>query len=379
MKRPWHVAVPRSSTASIVSLLAAVCAILLVVSALTDEEGDSRTDAERGAELFSMEFTPEQGLGPVFNQTGCAACHLEPSVGGVGRNGLETVLRVGRLFDGHFDPLVGRGGPVARSHAIAELGVDCDRVPGIPAGANVTSVRNTPSLFGTGLIDEIPDEVILAGAIEGRGDRITGEPNLVRGPDDRELIGRFGWKADVATLEQFVAEALRNELGVTSLLAPGGPPPAESERCAGESADPEVDEDAITAITAFVAALPAPQPLSDEPAGAQVFDDIGCAACHTPTLEAGEEGVHLYSDLLLHDMGPALDDQVIQGSASGREWRTAPLWGLADRTRYLHDGRAKSIADAILAHGGEAQAAREHFRSLPRGQLRALLEFLRTR
>jgi CxxC motif-containing protein (DUF1111 family) len=135
----------------------------------------------------------------------------------------------------------------------------------------------------------------------------------------------------------------------------------------------------IAALTEFVAALPAPEPVRADPVGAAVFRDAGCAACHTPALDAGGEQARLYSDLLLHDMGPALDDTVVQGSAQGPEWRTAPLWGLADRKRFLHDGRADTLAAAILAHGGEAERARERFRALSAVQRRRLLQFLSTR
>jgi CxxC motif-containing protein (DUF1111 family) len=275
--------------------------------------------------------------------------------------------------------MVGRGGPFAHAHAISELGVACERTPGIPAGANVTSVRNAPPLFGSGLIDAIPDDVIRAGAVP-RGDGVRGTPNLVRGPDRRKRVGRFGWKADTATLEQFVAEALRGELGVTSPLAPAIPLPLEtSTRCPGASPDPEAEEDVVAALTAYVAALPAPRPRRSHPAGAAIFKETGCAACHVPTLTAGRREVPLYSDLLLHDMGRTLDDQFVQGSAGGRDWRTAPLWGLADRTRYLHDGRATSLEAAIRAHEGEAAAATRRFRALSPEQRRSLMEFLRTR
>jgi CxxC motif-containing protein (DUF1111 family) len=289
------------------------------------------------------------------------------------------VLRIGRLTDAGFDPMLGRGGPFAHAHTISELGVACDRPPGIPAGANVTSVRNAPPLFGGGLIDAIPDEVIRAGAVP-RGNGVRGRPNLVRGPGGRKRVGRFGWKADTATLEQFVAEALRGELGVTSPLAPAASlPPETSTRCPGESPDPEAEEHVVASLTAFVAALPAPRPRRSDRAGAAIFEETGCAACHVPTLNAGRRAVPLYSDLLLHDMGRALDDRVVQGSAGGRDWRTAPLWGLADRTRYLHDGRATSLEAAILAHGGEAAAATGRFRALSPEQRRSLMEFLRTR
>ena len=375
----WRRAVGRLPPVLIASALFAICALAIVVWRLADEGPDSRDRASRGAELFEAEFTPEQGLGPLFNAEACSACHREPTIGGVGRDGLETVTRVGLLTEGGFDPLIGRGGPFAHAHAIAELGEDCDRAAGIPAGANVTSIRNTPQLFGSGLIDAIPDREIRAQARAQRGSGISGRPNLIELPGGRMSVGRFGWKADVATLRQFVAEALRNEIGVTSSLAPGSPPPAGARPCAGESRDSEADDDVIAALTDFVAILPAPEPVSPEPMGAAVFDDTGCAACHTPALEAGSGEARLYSDLLLHDMGPALDDRVVQGVAQGPEWRTAPLWGLADRTRFLHDGRAETIAAAILAHGGEAEPARERFRALSTPERRRLLRFLRSR
>jgi CxxC motif-containing protein (DUF1111 family) len=363
---------------SYIRVLVAVCAMLAAVWVVTSGEHGSPRDAARGAELFRTQFTPEQGLGPLFNERACSTCHAAPRVGGVGRDGLETVLRVGRLTDAGFDPMIGRGGPVAHAHAIAELGVACDRMAGIPAGANVTSVRNTPPLFGSGLIDSIPDRVIRAGAVAARPDGVTGRPNLVRDRDGRERVGRFGWKADRATLELFVAEALRGELGVTSPLAPASSLPAAARRCPGESPAAEADEDVVSALTAFVATLRAPQRRGSHRAGAAVFQETGCAACHVPTLQGRTREVPLHSDLLLHDMGPVLDDRVVQGSAGGRDWRTTPLWGLGDRTRYLHDGRADSLEAAILAHGGEAEAARQRFRSLPSEQRRSLMEFLRT-
>jgi len=366
----------KSALAVFCLLLAFAAWVLIVV-----QQGcDPASDAARGRELFTAEFTPEQGLGPLFNDQSCAGCHLEPTVGGVGQDGLATVLRVGQLTPAGFNPMVGRERLEAPKHAISELGVACDREPGIPAGVNVTSVRNAPPLFGSGLIDAIPDAVIRAGAV-AQGDGVRGRPNVVRGPDGRERIGRFGWKADAPTLELFVAEAFRSELGLTSPLAPALAPSstrAAGGPCSEKSPASEVDRDDVTAVVAFLAALPAPAPQRSAPAGARVFQQTGCAACHVPTLRAGTREVELYSDLLLHDMGRALDDRVVQEAAAGPDWRTTPLWGLADRTRYLHDGRARTLEAAIRDHGGEARRARQRFRSLPGEQRRSLLAFLRT-
>jgi CxxC motif-containing protein (DUF1111 family) len=359
---------------------AAFCVLLLFVASVVfvlAQERDPASTADRGRALFTATFTPGQGLGPLFNKQSCAGCHVEPRVGGVGRHGLATVVRVGRLTHGAF--VVGQRGPVAPAHAISELGVACDRQAGIPAGVNVTSVRNAPPLFGSGLIDEIPDAVIRAGAV-ARGDGVRGRPNIVRGLDGRERVGRFGWKAHVPTLEQFVAEAFRSELGLTNPLAPAdarSSAPAQGDPCAEKSPAAEIDRRDLTAVAAFLAALPAPVPKRAAAAGAGVFQQTGCAACHVPALRAGTREVGLYSDLLLHDMGRALNDGVVQGSAAGADWRTTPLWGLSDRTRFLHDGRARSVEAAILDHGGEAQPARQRFRSLSGAARNSLLAFLR--
>ena len=356
-------------------LIGAVIALLASVWVLTRDGELDLPAVARGAELFRTDFTPDEGLGPLFNEPSCSTCHAMPEVGGMGQDGLATVLRVGRLTDAGFTPMFRNHRIEAHAHAISELGVECDREPGIPAGANVTSVRNTPPLFGAGLIDAIPDDVIRAGAV-AKGDGVNGRPNLIRGPDGAEDVGRFGWKADGPTLELFVAEAFRAELGVTSLLAPADPLPSGLTRCPGESTGPEIDRDDIGAVAAFVAGLPAPEPQNTHSTGEVIFEATGCAACHVPVLQAGAREVPLYSDLLLHDMGAALDDGVLQGSALGRDWRTTPLWDLSDRSRFLHDGRAESVEAAILAHGGEAEAARRQFSSLSDDDLRALLEFL---
>lgn len=359
--------------------LAASCAVVLVAAAalhLATHDRAAPSASARGAELFRTRFTPQQGLGPLFNDRSCAGCHLEPRVGGTGRHGLATVVRIGQLTKGGLF-VVGRRGPVAPQHSVSELGVACDRQAGIPAGVNVTSVRNAPALFGDGLIDAISDDVIRAGAV-ARGDGVRGRPNIVRGADGRVRVGRFGWKAHVPTLEQFVAEAFRSELGLTNPLAPADARAAKGGPCAEKSAASEVSGRDLSAVAGFVASLPAPAPRHPASAGAAVFEQTGCAACHVPSLPAGRRQAGLYSDLLLHDMGRALDDGVTQGSAAGPDWRTTPLWGLSERTRFLHDGRARTLEAAILAHGGEAEAARRRFRALSDTARERLLAFLRS-
>jgi len=258
----------------------------------------------------------QMGLGPVFNGRSCADCHLSPSAGGMGRNGLAPVLRIGKLDSHGYDPMLDRGGPVARMHSVSELGISCVLVPGIPPGANLISVRNAPALYGMGLVDTIPDAAILAGAV-AHGNGIHGHPNIVVDSDGRQAVGKFGWKADVPRLELFVADALRNELGITSPLAPqdlksGG---NVGDNCNAAKATPKDDGALVDSLTAFVRSLEPLSASANNPAGSALFVETGCADCHTPALAAADRSLPLYSDLLLHNMGPALNDGVVQGLA----------------------------------------------------------------
>jgi cytochrome c551/c552 len=344
-------------------------------NASSDKAGSASIVA-RGEALFSTEFTPEDGLGPLFNARACVGCHQVPTAGGMASEGLGTVVRVGRASSAGFDPLVGRGGPVARAHSVAELGDSCSMQAGVPSGANVTSVRNAPALYGLGLLDAVPDQVIRAGAVV-YSDGVQGRPNVIRAPDGVEHIGRFGWKADTPTLEEFVAGAFRTELGMTNPLAPEDLVPTPPGCTAAPPGTLDDDGSRVAAVTAFVAALDPPTgPLGTDEAGAALFDTLGCAECHTPKIEVAGRVLHPYTDLLLHDMGPALDDGVLQAQASGRQWRTSPLWGLSQRQRFLHDGRARAITSAINAHGGEAESAAQRTRQLSETDRSELLRFL---
>jgi len=327
-----------------------------------------------GRTLFQKVFSPVEGLGPLFNGRSCVECHAQPIPGGVAPGGAGIVLRVGRnVGSGGFDPLYGQGGPVARAHSIAGHGLPCSAIPGIPAAANVTSVRSATALFGLGLVDAVPDEVIFVKDSVGG---IRGRPNLIRDADGRDRPGRFGWKADTAELEQFVADAFRNELGITSPRAPLDPT-ALAPGC-GVFAGLDDDGTTVRSVAAYIRSLP--PLLSDKlpsQAGKAAFVHAGCEACHVPSLPGpGGEAVTLFSDLLLHDMGPTLDDGIVQGTASGAEWRTAPLWGVGSRSRLLHDGRATSLSAAILAHDGEGAAAAQAFRTMTAQQRQHLLAFL---
>lgn len=325
---------------------------------------------ELGSVLFSLDATPRQGLGPLFNAASCGGCHSDPFPGGMGvaPDTMETL--VGRIRrDGSFDDLEGDGGPVARARSIAELGVPCRLPTGPSRRANVVSTRSAMTLRGNSLIDAIRDRDILA--------NLAAQPEAVRGRANRledGRLGRFGWKAGVATLVEFVGFGYRNESGLTNPLAPID----EVSGCGQHERELELDALPLTAVAKFVQTLdpPAPSETCLGSPGAAIFRDIGCAGCHTPELPGRGVAVHLYSDLLLHDMGESLSDAMSQGSAGGRDWRTMPLWRLAERKRFLHDGRASTSTEAIIAHGGQALPSAAAFGLLPVADRESLLQFL---
>jgi CxxC motif-containing protein (DUF1111 family) len=333
--------------------------------------------------------TVEDGLGPVFNGKSCAECHAVPSVGGSEPNvGVARETRIGRLFNKVFDPLdgsvsVNRGGGLLQQRAINLPGCHL-KGEVVPPEATFVSLRISTPLFGAGLIEAILDATILANQSNG------GRPNYVFNPDTGGTeLGRFGWKAQVATLHQFAGDAYLNEMGITNPSFPhenlpqGEPIPSGCDTVA----DPEDDGSGVTAFTNFMRFLaPAPRrPVTVQvQLGEQVFSQIGCASCHVPTMTTGpnsvaalsNQRVNLFSDLLLHAMGAGLADGIEQGRAKGDEFRTAPLWGLSRRDRFMHDGGSNTIEKAILRHGGEAQNARDRFGGLSPADHDALLAFL---
>jgi len=279
------------------------------------------------------------------------------------------VTRVALIQDGQFDSLLGAGGPVAREHSISEFGLPCGLATGVPPMANATSLRSAMTLRGTSLIDTIDGRDIIANQAAEPAD-VRGRPNLL--PDGR--VGHFGWKAQTATLVEFMAEAFRDEIGLTNPLAQHD----EVSGCGASLLRPEADATALTSVVAFLDTIDPPAPTTVGTAGDALFHSTGCAACHTPQLPGpgARTPVNLYSDLLLHDMGPTLADGFQQGSAGGSEFRTPPLWRVADRHHFLHDGRAATIHDAIVAHGGQGTAASTAFQSLSAADQQALLDFL---
>ena len=354
-----------------------------------------RAQFDEGRREFTRRWRPDQGLGPVFNGQSCVECHDGPAAGGSGRNLAATrVTRFGRWTGGSFDPLEHLGGTLIQRRSLREFS-RAYPIPGetVPLEANVRAFRAASPMFGAGLLEAIPAAEILARADPDDADRdgVSGRPNRVQNHETgaREL-GRFGWKAQVPTLSFFAGDALVNELSVTSpsfpleILPQGRSIPAGADRVP----DPEANAQEVAALAAFMRYLAPPPAGTPTPAatrGRAVFVAIGCAACHTPQMrtEGSDPGVagrtvNLYSDLLLHDMGPALADGIPMGEAGPAEWRTTPLWGVAARPNWLHDGRAGTIDQAIRLHGGESAASATRYQGLNPGDRDALNQFLRS-
>ena len=345
---------------------------------------------EAGRALFDRVFSVGEGTGPLFNENQCSACHTVPAVGGTGE---QLVIKATmRRRDGSCDILASESGENLRRQAtpaLARHGIERDTLPSATADIATFSV---PFLFGLGAADLIPEDALRAAADpdDADGDGISGRVGLT--PDGR--VGRFGRKADVASLHDFTHLAFFNEMGITTTSHPveRGPNGAPLPPGTDPAPDPEIDDASADLITDFVRMLappPRPAPTPDAAAlierGEALFTATGCAACHTPHVTTGPSGVaaldrvraRLYSDLLLHDLGPALASTCAPG-ASETEYRTAPLLGLGARRSYLHDLRAFSLERAIELHGGEAQGARDAFAALSILDQQALLRFLRS-
>lgn len=344
-----------------------------------------------GLDEFTNVETPEGGkLGPIFNGKSCSECH---TAGGIGGGSTITVTRFGRMEHGHFDALDALGGSLLQRFA-----VDPALQERVPPEANVVAQRQSTALFGLGLIEAIPDAAIAQNAREPKADGVRGRAAMVFDPATNGMrVGRFGWKAQIANLTTFAGDAYRNEMGVTNRFFPLENAPNGNQALLAQFQPIPVIEDQIDPATGksdidlasdFMRLLAPPNPLPQTASARQgeaVFVQSGCAACHKPSMTTGSSPiaalnrrpVNLYSDLLLHDMG-TLGDGIAQGDADVREMRTAPLWGLHVRTRFLHDGRAATLDDAVLGHAGEGAVSRDHYQRLPASQRQQLLDFLGT-
>lgn len=355
----------------------------------TSLPGLSNYEAERfneGLEEFLALRDEIEGLGPAYNGRNCAGCHVVPTVGG---GGPISVLRAGRRdAQGGFHEFSG-------NTLFPVLSIPPHRCqPRIPSDANVIIRRASPPVFGDGLLEAIPDEAIAARQDpEDRDqDGIRGRAAWITDPSSgRQRVGRFGWKAQQATLLSFVSEALRNELGITNDLFPdelaAGVDPATLSLC-DTVPDPEDRRDRRTGLRGidklanFLRLLAPVPPERQEPNGESLFGLIGCSSCHAPVLTTGESSnpaldrkpVRLYSDLLLHDVGTG--DGIPQAAALANELRTPPLWGLRFRRLLLHDGSAVTPAEAVRRHGREAERVVERYLNLTDSEREALHAFL---
>ncbi|MDY3561212.1 c-type cytochrome [Gemmata sp. JC673] len=379
------------------------------------------SEIAEGRELFEREWAPNDplahgdGLGPVFNAKSCATCHFQGGLGGGGNvehNAMsfeihsrpsDPTFRTGTVHNFSTNPSLRETErtlrtlfPVIKGRTITNAG-HCATNVTIPDFDPVrTQPVQTTALFGAGWVDLISDRAILRNE-RNRGLRAAGREmclefdNIPIGRARRVAggIGKFGWKAQFATLEEFVAAACANELGL------GTPLTEQAKPLSGPSpsVEPDLDKKQFRALVAFVKTLPKPVETADGPnteRGKHVFHTIGCAVCHVPDM-GGVKGV--YSDFLLYTLedppppggrdeyntAPPPELQLAEradGEPRLNEWKTAPLWGVADSAPYFHDGASPTLKDAILRHRGDAKSVSERFKSLGADEQAALLAFL---
>jgi len=386
--------------------------------------------SQAGRDLFLHEWTPGDplaaqgdGLGPVFNASSCVACHQQGGAGGsgslehnvtvftrapkagagAGRGVIhqfatesasqETLKDISPQFPEKSRPTLADIQALLPKPNTQAAGLQAVAVPDFDIGQ-----RNTPALFGASVIDAIPDAAILANE---RNQRLKLGLSAINGASttagraaklSRNRVGKFGWKANIGNLPEFVRVACANELGLGNPLQAQ---PASLQQPGYRPRGLDLTDQQCDQMTAYISTLLPPREVTpssaDEAAravsGKKRFQQIGCADCHTPDLA---EARGLYSDLLLHEMGEVLGgggsygegillpDDSETTSVSPSEWRTPPLWGVADSAPYLHDGRAATLADAIKLHAGQAATSATRFASLSDVQQEELIAFLRT-
>lgn len=373
------------------------------------------------------------GLGPTFNARSCSTCHefdgrgqppapgeamqsmlLRLSIPGTDDDGgpLGDPSYGGQLQPLGIDDVPGEATPTVsyvevagayddgESYTLRRPAYAIDDPAYGPLAADVlVSPRVAPQMIGLGLLEAIAEHDILARADEhdDDGDGISGRPNHPFDPlTQTRKLGRFGWKANQVGLVQQVTGAMLGDMGITTSVHPSDDCPAAQAECAMamSGGSPEAGSDIVDAMVFYssVLAPPGRRDVDDHDvlAGRELFADIGCADCHVPrwvTSDAidpalSQQTIWPYTDLLLHDMGDELADNRPDFDADGREWRTPPLWGVgliptvSDHDTLLHDGRARGIAEAILWHGGEAEAARDGFRALAADEREQLVAFV---
>lgn len=401
---------------------------------------------DRGDGLIERKFgfagnygvhVPKYGAGPLYNATSCATCHVgdgraqPPAISADGSHGLMEgmFLRLSvpdgkggwRAPDGYHSQLHDRGAPGVPPEGIGQASyeeisgqfadgerytllkphyrVEQPAYGPIPADA-IIEARVAPPIFGLGLLEAVAEKDILARANTPQPDGISGRPNWVPDPESGRLrLGRFSLKANQVSLRAQTAGAAFDDMGLSSPVFPRENCLPNQTACARAPSNtfpgqPELSESELQDLTVYLELLsvPARRQLYDPLPlhGEKLFRDAGCANCHIPTMQTGNDHpqrrlrkqiIHPYTDLLLHDMGPALSGRA-DHQASASEWRTPPLWGIGltqkanGHTRFLHDGRARNLQEAILWHGGEASVARARYLNFSKAERDALLAFL---
>jgi CxxC motif-containing protein (DUF1111 family) len=363
---------------------------------LLDGPVEGLTEAEnirflRGDIAFNDEvFLPETGLGPLFVANSCGSCHPGDGKG----HPFTTLTRFGQ-YDGTGNQYLHLGGPQLQNRAIP--GFTPEKLPDNIGFSKLTPPANT----GLGFLDAVSDEDILewADPNDVDGDGISGIANWIAMKqygiaregsviNNGKYIGRFGKKAGAYDLHQQTSQAYNEDIGISSSYE-------AMDTYAGVEVDPEISDQTIHDVVFYLKTLKAPVPRRTDDGevidGKNLFTEIGCAKCHRPEMKTANSPIaalsnkifYPYTDLLLHDMGPALDDGYTEGSAETYEWRTPPLWGLGLSTSsqggdyfLMHDGRARSIDQAIILHGGEATTSRNNYQSLSQTEKDKLIKFL---
>lgn len=354
---------------------------------------------ELGKIAYEKDFAAEDGLGPIFNQTSCASCHNSP----VGGPGNQTVTVFGMLDKkGGFNPLANLGGSLLQAQALNDACLEI-----VPPEANITSLRVTNGSLAYGFVEAIPDSALLDNQKQ-QDESIRGKAHMVYNFEDETdqlHVGRFGWKAQIASILTFSSDASLNEMGLTNRFLPIENAPNGNEELLetyDTVSDPEDVSDSdgfdfIDRVTDFQRLLaPPPQTPQSGMSGEFIFNQIGCVDCHTKTFVTSNgssimeplrgQTIHPYSDFLLHDMGIS-GDGIAQGNATGRELKTPPLWGLAYRTPLWHDGRIDignfetRMAAAISEHGSfgsQGQSSAGAFNQLSSTEKAQLFAFLKS-
>jgi CxxC motif-containing protein (DUF1111 family) len=337
-------------------------------------------------------FTSQKGLGSIFVATSCGSCHAGDGKG----HPFTTLTRFGQT-DSTGNKFLHLGGPQLQNRALP--GYTPEQ---IPAGATFSKFT-PPANTGLGFLELVSDADILAMAdpSDANGDGISGLPNWIALPSfispgansisqNGKYIHRFGKKAAAYNLLHQTANAYNQDIGIASYFEP-------KDVYSGEDIDPEISTATVNDVVFYLQTLKAPIQRDQNDAiviqGKNLFVQAGCESCHKQTLQTGfssstplsNKTFHPFTDLLLHDMGPGLDDNYTEGNAKTYEWRTPPLWGLGLSPRsqggqyfLLHDGRAKSIEEAIQLHGGEAELSKNRFNQMAAADRNAIIRFLKS-